>query len=53
MDHVLTNINDRNVDTSPIVSDVSDHSLFHPFKNFRKEVLPPKKVRVMKLQTSR
>ena len=47
IDHISTNINDRNLDTSIIVSDVSDHLavfFLRPFKNCEK-VLPPKKVR--------
>ena len=50
IDHISTNINDSNLDTSIIVdSDVSDHLavfFLRPFKNCRK-VLPIKKVCVM------
>ena len=49
IDHISTNINDKNLDTSIIVSDVSDHFavfFLRPLKNCKKEVLPPKKVRV-------
>ena len=49
IDHILTNINDSSLDTSIIVSDVSDHFavfFLRPFKNCKK-VLPPKKVHVM------
>ena len=49
IDHISTNINDKNLDTSIIVSDVSDHFavfFLRPLKSCKKEVLPPKKVRV-------
>ena len=50
IDHISTNISDSHLDTSIIVTDVSDHSAaffaLHRFKNCKK-VLPLKKMCVM------